>query len=108
VLVVGAGGSVGPFAIQLAHHAGATVSAVDRSDKLPWLESLGVETAIDYQSRDFSADPEAYNLIIDAVGKTPFRRIYRALALAGNTPCSGALAPDIHRLRIKPIRTQAR
>jgi NADPH:quinone reductase-like Zn-dependent oxidoreductase len=110
VLVVGAGGSVGPFAIQLAHHAGATVSAVDRSDKLPWLESLGVETAIDYQSRDFTAlDPDSYRsyhrcsrenpVSQDLPGAGPWRAIHHA---------RGALAPDIHRLRIKPIRTQAR
>jgi NADPH:quinone reductase-like Zn-dependent oxidoreductase len=96
VLVVGAGGSVGPFAIQLAHHAGATVSAVDRSDKLPWLESLGVETAIDYQSRDFTALGRIpIDLIIDAVGKTPFRRIYRALAPGGQYTMLGG---PLHRI----------
>jgi NADPH:quinone reductase-like Zn-dependent oxidoreductase len=78
VLIVGAGGSIGTFAIQLARHMGAEVSGVDSTEKMDMLREIGANNVIDYTKGDYTKSSESYDLIIDVVGK---RGVSRRLKL---------------------------
>ena len=72
VLIYGAGGSIGTFAVQLARYLGADVTAVDSTGKLDMLLSIGAEQVIDYTHEDFTKSGETYDVIFDVVGKSSF------------------------------------
>lgn len=79
VLINGAGGSIGTYAIQIAKSLGAVVVAVDSTEKQAMLRSIGADHVIDYTREDFTGNGEKYDVIIDVVGKSPFSRSVRAL-----------------------------
>ena len=79
VLINGAGGTIGPFAIQLAKHFGAEVTAVDNAGKLDMLHSIGADHVIDYTREDFTKKDETYDFILDLVGKSSFSGSIRSL-----------------------------
>lgn len=79
VLVYGAGGSIGTFAVQLAKYWGADVTAVDSGGKLDMLRSIGADHAIDYTREDFTENGETYDVIFDVVGKSSFPQSIRSL-----------------------------
>lgn len=79
VLIVGAGGSIGTFSVQLARHFGAEVTGVDSTDKLDLLRSIGADHVIDYTRGDYTNQEAVYDLIIDVVGKNPVSRRLRLL-----------------------------
>ncbi len=83
VLVNGAGGSFGTFAVQLAKDLGAHVTAVDSGPKLEMLRALGADRVIDYAREDFTAGPETYDVIFDVVRGTPSARMVRRLTENG-------------------------
>ncbi len=83
VLVIGAGGSFGTFAIQLAKVLGAHVTAVDSAPKLEMLRSIGADRVIDYAQEDFTDNPETYDVIFDVVRNTPSGRMVRLLTESG-------------------------
>jgi NADPH:quinone reductase-like Zn-dependent oxidoreductase len=78
-LIVGAGGTIGSYAVQVARALGAEVTAVDSAGKLDMLRSLGAEHVIDYAKEDFTRSGQTYDAIIDLVGKNSFSRILRSL-----------------------------
>ena len=83
VLINGAGGSIGTYALQFAMEANAQVSCVDRGDKLEMLRSLGAVDGIDYTKTDFSSTGKSYDVIIDVVGKGSYTRKLKCLNPGG-------------------------
>jgi NADPH:quinone reductase-like Zn-dependent oxidoreductase len=79
VLINGAGGSIGTFAVQLAKSFGADVTAVDSTGKLDMLRSIGADQVVDYTQEDFTKGGETYDMIFDVVGKSSFSRSVRSL-----------------------------
>lgn len=79
VLIVGAGGSIGTYCVQLAKHHGAEVTGVDKPGKLDMLRSIGADHVIDYTKEDFTRNGQKYDVILDTIGKTPFSRSLRSL-----------------------------
>jgi NADPH:quinone reductase-like Zn-dependent oxidoreductase len=83
VLVNGAGGSFGTFAVQLAKILGAHVTAVDSAPKLEMLRTIGADRVIDYSQEDFTDSSETYDVIFDVVRNTPSGRMVRLLTENG-------------------------
>jgi NADPH:quinone reductase-like Zn-dependent oxidoreductase len=83
VLVNGAGGGVGSFAVQLAKALGAEVTGVDSTGKLEMVRSLGADHVIDYTQEDFTRRGERFDLIFDIPGNHSFAECKRALMPGG-------------------------
>ena len=83
VLVYGASGSVGSYAVQLAKYFGAEVTGVCSSSNLNLVKSLGADRVIDYTVEDFSTNGETYDVIFEAVDKSSFSACMRSLKPEG-------------------------
>ena len=83
MLINGAGGSIGTFAVQLAKLIGAEVTAVDSSAKLDMLQSIGAEHVVDYTKEDFSQSGVIYDVIFDVVGTISLSRSERSITKNG-------------------------
>jgi NADPH:quinone reductase-like Zn-dependent oxidoreductase len=90
VLVHGAGGGVGTFAVQLARSFGATVTATSNPRNLALLRTLGADRVIDYTREDFTKGSERYDLILDVAGRPSLGALVRALAPGGTLVLAGA------------------
>jgi len=79
VLIVGAGGSIGTYSVQLAKHYGAEVTGVDSGGKLDMLRSIGADHVIDYKREDYTKNEQNYDVIMDTIGGSPFGGSVRSL-----------------------------
>lgn len=94
ILINGAGGSIGVFAVQLAKYYGAEVTAVDSTPKLEMLRSIGADHVIDYTQEDFTQNAVVYDVIFDVVG---------TISLPGSR---ASIKPDGTYLLANPVRSQ--
>ncbi len=83
VLIYGASGSVGTYAVQLSKYYGAEVTGICGPTNLEMVKSLGADKVVDYTKEDFSKNGEKYDVIFDAVGKSPFSRCVKSLKEEG-------------------------
>jgi NADPH:quinone reductase-like Zn-dependent oxidoreductase len=83
VLINGASGSVGTFAVQLAKYFGAEVTGVCSTSNVALVQSLGADTVIDYTQEDWTKNGATYDVIFDTVGKTTFSQCKSSLKNKG-------------------------
>ncbi len=104
LLINGAGGSIGTYAIQIAKLLGAEVTAVDSAVKLDVLRSLGADHVIDFKREDFTRSAVTYDAIIDVIGKSSYSRSLHRLAdngryVLGNPNLYARLRGGMYRSR---------
>lgn len=83
VLIIGAAGCFGTYAVQFAKLTGAEVTAVDSDKKLPALVSIGADQVIDYQKEDFTQSGISYDVIFDIAGKDSVSKNMKSLKMGG-------------------------
>jgi NADPH:quinone reductase-like Zn-dependent oxidoreductase len=83
VLVNGAGGNVGPFAVQVAKSLGAEVTGVDSAGKLEMLQAIGADHVIDYEQEDFTRNGQRYDRILDVAAFHTISDYQRVMASGG-------------------------
>ena len=119
VLVNGAAGGVGVFAVQVAKAAGAFVTGVDRTDKLEVLRRIGADEVVDYTTTDVTLRLAAYDVFIDVAGSQPPRRARRAVrpdgayVLVGHDhygasrkPLVGSISTFVGMMAVSPFVSQ--
>ena len=89
VLITGASGGVGTFAVQLAKAFGADVTGVCTTTKVDLVRSLGADYVIDYSRADFADEARRYDVILDIGGNASLARLRRALTLTGTLVIAG-------------------
>ena len=89
VLVLGASGGVGSYAVQLAKAAGAEVTGVASAGKLEFVQSLGADHVLDYATDDFADGTARYDVVLDIGGNPSVRRLRKALARTGTAVIVG-------------------
>lgn len=94
VLINGASGSIGTFAVQLARHLGADVTGVCSTRNTELVSSLGAAKVVDYTKDDFTMADEKYDVIFDTIGKSSFRKCRRVLNPGGKY-ISTVMSPTI-------------
>jgi NADPH2:quinone reductase len=83
VLIIGASGSIGTYAVQLAKHFGAHVTGVCSGRNAELVRSLGADAVIDYTSEDFTTQADPYDIVFDTVGKSSYPVARRVLKKTG-------------------------
>jgi NADPH:quinone reductase-like Zn-dependent oxidoreductase len=97
VLVNGAGGSIGTFAVQIARAMGAEVTAVDSAMKEDMLRQIGVAHFIDYAREDFTSNDRTYDVIFSMVARTPYAACINALNQGGRYILANPRVSDMLR-----------
>ena len=90
VLIIGAGGGVGTFAVQIAKAVGAEVTGVSSASKTELVRSIGADHVIDYTREDFAGGSNRYDVILDIAGNRPLSELRRALTPRGTLMIVGA------------------
>ena len=109
VLVNGAGGGMGSFAVQIAKARGAHVTAVDSAGKAGFLRGLGADRVIDYRAQDFAALGERWDLVLDLFATRGMAAIRRALAPGGRyLLVGGHMAPILSVLTLGTLMSIGR
>ena len=104
VLINGAGGGVGTFAVQIAKSFGAEVTGVDSPSKLDMLRSIGADHVIDYTREDFTRNGQRYDLILDVVASRSIFDYRRALSPKGIfVMVGGSLAAILQAFSLGPL-----
>jgi NADPH:quinone reductase-like Zn-dependent oxidoreductase len=104
VLINGAGGSAGSFAVQLAKLCRAEVTGVDNTSKLDFMRSLGADHVIDYTQEDFTRNGERYDLILDVIAHRSVTDLKRALKPNGTYfVVGGSIATLFQVLLLGPL-----
>jgi NADPH:quinone reductase-like Zn-dependent oxidoreductase len=98
VLINGAGGGSGSFAIQLAKRCGTHVTGVDNVEKLDFMRSVGADDVIDYRRDDFTRPEQPYDLILDLAAHRSVFAYRRALTPGGAYQCVGGSVPTLLRV----------
>lgn len=83
VLVIGASGGVGSYAVQLARALGAEVTGVCSASKVDFVRSLGAAHVVDYRAQDFADGARQYDVVLDLGGNTPISRLRRCMSATG-------------------------
>jgi len=107
VLVIGASGGVGTFAVQLAGVRGATVTAVCSTRNIDMVTSLGAAQVVDYTRDDFTRAGPSYDVVLDLVGNRSLRDLRRVVAAGGRLVLSGGGNPG-HGEYLGPIGLMAK
>jgi NADPH:quinone reductase-like Zn-dependent oxidoreductase len=108
VLIDGASGNVGPFAVQIAKHLGAEVTGVCSTGKMDFVRSLGADHVIDYTTTDYTTTGERYDWILAAESHHPILRIRHALRPKGVYVTLGGSTPSlIQSLFVGPVASLA-
>ncbi len=94
VLVYGASGSVGTYAVQLAVHMGAAVTGVCSTPNVELVRSLGASSVVDYTKEDVARRAERYDVVLDAVGKLASSRVRSVLAPGGRSVSIRAMTKE--------------
>lgn len=101
VLINGAGGGTGVFAVQLAKLYGAEVTGVDNAGKLDFIRSLGADHVIDYTQEDFTNNGKQYDLILDLIAHRPASAYPRALRPNGSYFCVGGAVTTLFQILLQ-------
>jgi NADPH:quinone reductase-like Zn-dependent oxidoreductase len=104
VLVNGAGGGMGTFAVQIAKSLGAEVTGVDSASKLELLRSLGADHVMDYAEEDFTTAESRYDLILDMVGTHSIGEYRRALRPRGALGLVGGPLSTFLRVQLQSAK----
>jgi NADPH:quinone reductase-like Zn-dependent oxidoreductase len=100
VLVIGAGGSIGTFGVQIAKSMGAEVTAVDSTIKKDMLRNLGVDHFLDYTKSNFAIDANSYDVILNMVAKSSYSKNITALKPLGRYLMANPRISDMLRAAI--------
>ncbi len=92
ILINGAGGGVGTFAVQIAKSLGAHVTAVTRTESVDIVRSIGADEVIDHRREDFTRQGKLYDVLFDIGGNRPFSHCRRVLARTGTLVTVGSPA----------------
>ena len=115
VLIIGASGGVGSYAVQIARALGGRVTGVASTAKLDLVRSLGAERVIDYTREDCADGSDRYDLIIDIAGNSTLSRLRRALTPRGTLvivggenggPVTGGIGRQLRAVAISPLLRQ--
>jgi len=102
ILIYGASGSVGTYAVQLAKYFGAKVTGVCSTVNVEMVKSLGTKSVIDYKQEDFTTNGEHYDIILDAVGKLTHAQCKKSLTKQG-IYLNVLRATDALKLKVKDL-----